>query len=192
MPRSRPARRARTPEPSRVLRLAAVIAVLLVAATGCGGDDGHHAWRDLELQVPDGWVVFEESPTVLGLANAPLGVEQGAAGDRVVAAQFTYEPRSASPGVWRAWVDEQPESDLESDTAIEIDGVPATRLVFSHDANGIPTREMVVVVPSRGLYILMQPVPEIGDTEAPDLFLENIERFDTILASIDFGAPISE
>ena len=50
--------------------------------------------------------------------------------------------------------------------------------------------EMVVVVPSRSLTILLQPVPVRGQTDAPQVFLEARDQFDAILDSIRFGAPV--
>lgn len=171
-------------------RLLPLLAALLaVALAGCGGEDRVRSWRGLELELPRGWVVFEESPTLLGIADAPLGEDAGDPGDRTVAAQFTVEA-GATPDDWRAFV-EQEDGELEVDERIEVGGVPATRMVFAFTTNDIPMREMVVVIPSRELVVLMQPVPAQGETDAPEVFLEHRDEFDQILDSIVFGAPVS-
>lgn len=172
----------------RGIRSRTWLALLLLAVTACSsGSGGRQEWRGLSLTLPDGWVRFEHSETLMGVANAPLGQEDGDPGERVVAAQFTYEP-SASPDDWRQFVEEQ-DGTLETDERIVLDEIPATKLVFSYTTNRIPTREMVVVIPSRGMVVLMQPVPVRGQTDAPEIFLEHVEEFEAILASIEFGAP---
>ncbi len=169
------------------LVLLALIAAVLLGATACGGGPDQVRWRDVRLSPPVGWTVFEQDDAVLSLANAPLDGE-GRRGAQAVAAQFTHEPTTV-PDDWRAFVEEQG-GELEVDEAIEVDEVPATRLVFTFDANGIPTREMVVVVASRGIVMLFQPVLEQGETDGPDRFLANRATFDAILDGIAFGAPI--
>lgn len=166
---------------------AALLALLLVALSGCrGGDDGVVRWRDLTLVPPSGWVVFEQGDVVLSLADAELGGE-GERGQRAVAAQFTHEPDTV-PDDWRRFVADQGGA-LEVDEAISVDGLPATRLVFAFTTNEVPTREMVVLVPSRGLVMLFQPVIEGGETDGPERFLDRRDAFDAIVDSIDFGAP---
>ncbi len=164
------------------------LGLLLALLTACGGgDDGSVAWRDLTLVPPDGWQVFEQGDFVLSLADAPLGGE-GARGARAVAAQFTHEPDTV-PDDWRRFVEEQG-GELEVDEAITVDDLPATRLVFSYVTNEVPTREMVVLVPSRGIVMLFQPVIEMGETDGPDRFVAKRDEFEAILAGIDFGAPL--
>ena len=167
-----------------------LLALLLLAASACGGGTtGTQDWRGLTVELPDGWERFEKTATLMSVANAPLGNEEGDPGDRVVAVQFTFEP-GASADDWRGFVEEQ-DGDLETDQQVVLDGIPATKLVFSYITNGTPTREMVVVVPARSIVILMQPVPIAGQTNAPEIFLEHVEEFDAILSSIDFGAPVT-
>lgn len=162
----------------------------MVVVAACSGDGGgRQSWRGLEFSLPDQWLVFEEANNHLGAANADLGEQEGDPGDRVVAVQFTHDPQSSSADAWRAWLEDQG-GRMESDTDLTLDGVPATRMVFSHTTNGIPTREMVVTVPARNLYILLQPVPTAGSTDAPEVFMEHVDTFDAILSSIDFGAPV--
>jgi hypothetical protein len=38
--------------------------------------------------------------------------------------------------------------------------------------------------------VLAQPVPGPGDTDAPDVFLEYVETFVTVLEDASFGAPV--
>lgn len=156
----------------------------------CGGDGPTRRWRDLTLRVPDGWTVFEDEPTRFSLADADLGDEEGDRGQRRVAVQLTSGP-GASPEDWRELL-RQEDATVETDRAIELDGVPATQLVYRWTTNGIDTREMVVVVPSRSVTILLQPVPVAGQTDAPQLFLEARDEFDGLLDSIRFGAPVDE
>lgn len=168
---------------------AALVLVVLLAACGGGDGSGRLEWRGLELTVPDGWVVFENRPTLLSIANAPLGEEAGDPGERTVAVQFAHRgsnPQTAADV--REFVAEQ-EGELEVDESITVGGRPAHRFVYTFDANGTPTREMVVLVPARQLDILLQPVPRPGQTSAPDVFLDFRGRFDELVASIEFGAP---
>lgn len=168
--------------------------VALLALVGCGGgDDGTVAWRDLTLEVPEGWVVFDEAETRLSLANAPLGPEVSEddrpTGD-VVAMFFTHQP-GVTPAAWREQI-EASGAELEVDEATEVDGVPATRLQFL--TPGLPgaaeTRELVVVVPSREVELLAQPVPLPDSTDAPEVFDRAVERFDEVLGSVRWGAPV--
>ena len=179
--------------PHRRPFLVAVVLAALLAA--CGGDPGSVTWRDLTLELPEGWTVFEEADTRLSISNVALGPgEDGEPGEvpegDAVAMFFTHEP-STAPGDWRTYVEEQ-DATLESDEAIEIDEVPATRLVFSYETAGIPTREMVVVIPARQIVVLAQPVTAPGETDGPDIFLEYVDTFLEILHTIDWGAPVSD
>ncbi len=102
---------------------------------------------------------------------------------------FTYEPATV-PDDWRRFLVAQ-EATLESDTMVTLDGeVPATRLVYSYETLGTPTREMVTVIASRGIVVLAQPVPGPGDTDAPQVFLDHVEAFNTVLETLEFGSPV--
>lgn len=171
----------------------------LVVLAACGGDDRQPSsvtWRNITLDVPDGWYVFEETDTRLSLSNADIGPEAIRGGDDVpegdiVAMFFTYEP-GVVPDDWRRFVEQQ-EGDLELDDAITLgEGTPATRLVFRYDTAGIPMREMVTVVPSRDVVVLSQPVPRQGQTDGPDVFLRHRERMDAVLDSARVGAPVTD
>lgn len=165
---------------------ATLLVALLVSA--CGGGAGRdRSWRDLELTLPEGWIVFDEEPTRLSVADDELG-EEGARGPAEAAAFFTHEPRS-SPDDWRQLIEGDLDGTLERDEAVSVGGAPATKLVFRHDSSGVPMREMVVVIPSRGIVILMQPVVVRGQTDGPELFATHLEAFEDLLSSLRFGAP---
>ncbi|MFA9446131.1 hypothetical protein [Egicoccus sp. AB-alg6-2] len=174
---------------------------LAVALGACGGDGGNQpdsvSWRNVDLDVPDDWYVYERSDVHLSLSNADLSPQTDdeereafvPPEDGVVAMAFTYEPDS-SPAAWRRFVEQQ-DATLEADNRLTLDGdVPATQLIFSYETNGIPTREMVVLIPSRAIVVLSQPVPGPGDDDAPDVFLDHIETFLDVLESADFGQPV--
>lgn len=165
-----------------------LLVVLLLVVAGCGPSaGGAQEWRGLDLVLPDGWEVFERRDTLLSAADGPLGEEAGDVGERRVAAQLTYDP-STSADDWRALVRAEG-GEVELDERISVDGAPATKLVYRWVTNGVPTREMIVVVPSRSIAMLFQPVPVAGQTDAPEVFLEHVDDFESILASIDLGAP---
>lgn len=185
-------------------RVRAVLGVLLgclvVVLVACGGEDNQPdtvSWRNVDLDVPDGWYVYERSDVHLSLSNAdlsPLRDEDERAAfvppdDGVVAMAFTYEPDS-SPAAWREFVRQQ-DATLEADNRLTLqDEVPATQLVFSYTTNGVPTREMVVLIPSRAIVVLSQPIPGPGDTDAPEVFLAHVETFLEVLQTADFGQPL--
>ncbi|HSK23153.1 MAG TPA: hypothetical protein VK906_08260 [Egicoccus sp.] len=181
-----------------VVALSVVLAVLVA---GCGGEDRQPdavEWRNVSLDVPDSWYVYERSDDHLSISNADLGPRDEADGefvapdDGVVSMNFTFEPNTV-PDDWRRFVDEQ-DATLETDQSITLDeDVPATQLVFSYtSSSGSPTREMVVVIPSRAIVVLSQPVPSRGATDAPEVFLTHIETFLEVLESAEFGRPVME
>lgn len=185
------AARRRRPHCARGLVASLVLALLLVAC----GDGGTVTWRDLTIDLPEGWVVFDEEPTRLGIANERLGAdleEDEWPEGRVLAMFFHHEP-GIRPDDWREYIAERDEAELESDTAIELDGeIPATQLIYRTEGNGTPTREMVVVVPARELEILAQPVPRPDEADAQDFFLENLQTFLDVIESARFGAPVDD
>lgn len=189
-----PHRRRRHPRSAFALLLATG---LLLAA--CGGQPSAVEWRNVTVPVPEGWFVVEEAATHLSLANTDLSPEEvfgGPAPDEdaesreVVGMFFTYEPTTL-PGDWLQYVEDQGAT-LESNDQIWLDDdeVPATRIVFSYESAGIPTREMVVVIPSRGIVVLNQPIPAPGDEDAPEVFLRHVDTFVEVLQSSSFGAPL--
>ena len=168
-----------------------VVLVVLLILSACGGSSDLVAWRDLTLQLPDGWTVFDDEPTRLSASNVPLGEIEGP-GDRpegdVVAVFLTHEPRT-QPGDWRTYASERG-AVIEVDEATEIGGLPATRIQLFDDTGDVPLRELVVLVPSRGVVLLAQPVPDVGATDGPEVFDRARDAFGEILASISWGAPV--
>lgn len=185
---------------SRSARALCVGLLLLVAATVAGCDRGNQPsaveWRNVTVQLPDDWYVFEEADTRLSISNQDIGPEATREDaqprdEPVVAMFFTYEPTTL-PDDWRRYVEEQ-DATLEVDDRLELQGeVPASRLVFSYVTDGVPLREMVVVIPSRSIVVLAQPVPAVGDTSGPEVFLANVETFMQVLEDASFGAPVLE
>ena len=168
--------------------LLVALALLLVA---CGGDPSSVTWRNVTFEVPEGWHVFEETDTRLSLLNQPFSPEvirspDDVPGEDVVAIFFTDEPATV-PDDWRRYTEQQ-DATLEEDEAIILgDGVPAPRFVFDYATGGIPLREMVVVIPSRHIVALAQPVPRLGQQDGPEVFLEHRGSFEEILKSAEFG-----
>lgn len=180
--------------PSHVLVAVLAACGLLLAA--CGGEPSSVRWRNVTFDVPDGWFVFEEADTRLSMSNADIGPEairsaNDVPDEDVVAIFFTYEP-SASPDDWRRYAEQQGAT-VEVDEQIHLgEGVPATRLVFDYVTQDIPMREMVVVIPSRRIVALAQPVPRDGQQDGPEIFLDHRDRFDEILESAVFGPPLTD
>jgi hypothetical protein len=174
--------------------LSRVPVVLLLAAllAACGGD-GAVQWRDATIEVPEDWHVFEDEETRLSIGNVPLGEQAGDPGEYadvdVVAMFFEHRPGTIPDDV-REFVENREEGEIESDVAIEIDDVPGTRIIYSHVSGDVRTREMAVVIPSREIAVLAQPVPSPGDENAPELFMEYLDTFTEVLESIEWGAPI--
>lgn len=159
-----------------------LVAILLLSLAACAPDGGRVEWRDLSLEVPDGWVVAERDDQKLSLANTEFAPHRA---DELEAAIFLTREPDGSIDRWRELAGDR-EGDIEADGTTEIDGEPASRLVFSHDANGTLLREMVVVVPSRDLVMLFQPVVPRGSRDGPDTFDRHRERFEQVLASLRF------
>lgn len=173
----------------------ALLVALVAACSGGPGGSGPLAWRDLDLVVPSGWQVLDQRADLLLIANRDLRADdieatpslpQDPEANDAVAVQFTTDPSNAD--AWRSLI-EQEGGEVEADRRIQVDGIPATAITFTWTTNRVPTREQVVVVPSRDLVILLQPVPVQGQQTGPDVFLRHVEEFEAILASLDFGAP---
>ncbi len=172
---------------------ATLLVVLAASLAGCGQTEDVR-WRDVTLQLPSGWVVNEIDHSRLSIANAPFPdldtpvPPPDFASDLQAAVFFTHEPH-ATAAAWRGLVTEQRGS-LEEDARLMVDGAPATRLVFTYDANGTLTREMVVLVPARELVGLFQPIAPRFSQEGPAVFDRYRPTFDAIVESMDFGAPL--
>ncbi len=172
---------------------ATLLVVLVASVAGCGQAKDVR-WRDVTLELPSDWVVNELDHSRLSIANAPFPdldtpvPPPDFASNLQAAVFFTHEPH-ATAAAWRDLVAEQHGS-LDEDVRLMIDGAPATRLVFTYDANGTLTREMVVLVPARELVGLFQPVTPRFSQEGPAVFDRYRPTFDAIVESMVFGAPL--
>jgi hypothetical protein len=183
-----------TRSPRRPARLGAVVlawllaGVLLAACSrGEAAPGGVIEWRELTIDLPDGWVEVDRTDTSLTVADAPRSSEPGTRGDIEVATQFTVEPDTTIDD-WRDFVTDQ-DATLEEDGSTQVGDLPANLIQWSFVTNGVPTRERVVIVPSRELVIFQQPVPTQDETAAPEWFDEHVDEFDALLEGISFGAP---
>jgi hypothetical protein len=176
-----------------------LLVVLSLVLIACGGNQPSSVtWRNVTFPMPDGWYVFEEEDTRLSISNADIGPEAMRTVQEdpdveprndVVAMFLTYEPRTV-PGDWRTYAEQQ-DATIESDEQIFVGGdVPATRIVFSYVTDEVPLREMVVVIPSRNIVVLAQPVPTFGQQDGPEVFLDHVDTFIEVLDEADFGAPV--
>jgi hypothetical protein len=175
-----------------------VVLALVLTACGGGNQPSTVTWRNVTLQMPDGWYLFEEEETRLSISNADIGPEAMRTVEEdpdveprtdVVAMFLTYEPRTV-PGDWRTYAEQQ-DATIESDEQIVVGGdVPATRIVFSYVTDDVPLREMVVVIPSRSIVVLAQPVPTLGQQDGPEVFLDHVDTFIEVLDTADLGAPV--
>lgn len=170
--------------------MAALVALLLAVMAGCAGDSSAVAWRDLDLRLPEGWVVVQDYDDVLYVGNGEGG-EEGDPGDLTVGIQFLVED---TPSVqdWRDLVAER-DGEVEMDTDGSIDDVPTSVLQFTlpgDDPQDPDTRERVITVTARDLVILAQAVPVRGQVDGGQLFLDDVDEIEAVLASIDFGAPV--
>lgn len=180
---------------SRTPRVVTRLAALLLAAAvlaACGGQPSDVTWRNIDVDLPDGWYVFEQTDDLLSISNVDLATyaEEGEfPDDDVVAMYFSHEP-GALPDQWRGLIDERG-AILETDDRLELDGeVPATRLVYTDTSANVPTREMVVLIPSRQVVVLAHPVPRPGQQDAPELFLEHVDTFLEVLHTARLGRPM--
>ena len=176
--------------------LGVALAVMLVACGSDGPDQVDSVeWRNIEFDLPDGWYRFEETDTRLSVANQPIGteadLEQLDEDDDTVAMFLTFEP-DTQPDDWRTFAEQQDATIETDDQLILGEDIPATRLVFSYESDGSPTREMVVLIPSRRVVVLAQPVPGPGDEDAPEVFLEHLDTFMEMLDTFELGAPVLE
>ena len=174
----------------RRVRVALLLLVALVAVA-CG-DSGTVQWRDATVTVPEGWHVFEEEETRLSISNVPLGMDADPdeIGDQDVVAMFFEHRPGHIPDDLREFVDDRPGGTIESDEAIELDGVPATRIIYQHVSSEVTTREMAVIIPAREIAVLAQPVPSPGDEHAPEVFMEHLDTFLDVLETLEFGVPV--
>ena len=180
----------------RTLVLVLLAALLAACSPGGAGRSGPMEWRDLDLVVPSGWQVLAQRQDLRRATNRDLRADdiektpslpQDPEANDAVAVQLATDGSSAD--AWRSLIESEG-GDIESDQRIQLDGVPATSITFSWVTNDVPTREQVVIVPSRDLVILLQPVPVQGQRSGPDGYFRHVDEFQTILESLDFGAPV--
>ncbi len=188
-------------------KLVVIVTALLLAACS-GGGALSTSWRDLTAPLPAGWVVVANSETAFTIADRPLpenpdGFSTSAPrADRPdidvlpeAGIYFTYEP-STAPDDWRDLIAGALDGTVERDESIEVDGIPATLLQFSHESGGVATREMVVLIPSRGVVLIAQPIGILARTvegappPGPGLFDAHLDEFLAIIDAISFGAPL--
>ena len=167
--------------------LAGVVVLLVSACSSATAPGGVVEWRELTIDLPAQWVETNRTDTSLSVGDGPGSTEPGERGELYVSTQLTIEPGTTADD-WRAFVEEQGAT-LERDTSTTVGTLPATLIQYSFTTNGIPTRERVVVVASRDLVLVQQPVPMQGETEGPAWFDEHVDEFDALLDGISFGAP---
>ncbi|MEY3019088.1 MAG: hypothetical protein RLZZ272_72 [Actinomycetota bacterium] len=163
----------------------AVLVLVLVAA--CGGSPSSLAWRNIVLPVPDGWVVVEESDERVRLASA--SAEDGVPVDGLVVLSLTFEPRTLPDDVRAAAIARG--ATIESDGPIVVgDEVPATRIVVLEPTAGAPTREMIVLVPSRGLVAVGGVVAGASVADPAARLLDDLDVLLSVLEDASYGPPV--
>lgn len=171
------------------------IAGFLVASAvvvACGGQPSEANWRNMDIPIPQGWFVFEETDDRFSISNVDLAsfAETGEFPDSDVVAMFFTHESATLPGDWRSLLSVR-DADLETDDRLTLsDEIPATRLIYHFISADVPTREMVVLIPSREVVVLAQPVPRPGQTTGPEIFVENLEVFMDVIEGIAFGRPV--
>lgn len=188
---------------ARVVGTALAWLVVGPVLVGCAPtpDDGAgpREWRDLDLVVPAGWTVLDQRSDLLLIANEDIRVDDLDAdpsppadpdSNDVVAVQMIADP-AATPDAWRELVDSE-DGTIEQDEQVTIGALPATSIVYRWESGDVPSRERVVFVPSRELYILLQPVPLESQTTGPEVYDRHTDEFQAVLDSIEFGRPFEE
>ena len=177
-----------------VLLVLGVLALALAACTGSNQPDSV-SWRNVDMDLPDGWYLFEDETDRLSISNQDIGIGDvvGTPADwpdgDVVAMFFTYEPDTL-PADWRDLLGRLG-AEIETDTSLTLqDEVPATQLIYRYETEGVRTREMVVLIPSRSIVLLAQPVPSPADEDVTEVFLAYLDEMMGVLESASFGAPL--
>jgi hypothetical protein len=168
---------------------AALVLLLAFVLAGCGRTPTEATWRNVTIDLPDGWVVVDQADDHLSLANrSPDDDELQGSEGTVVVLGLTYVP-GVVPDDWRRLIVDLGGT-LESDDAILVGGdVPATRFVWSATVDGVRSRTMVVVIPSRWIVALAEPVAS-GDAEDPaDALLGELDAVLGMLVGATFGPP---
>ena len=182
-----------------IFLLLAALSLLFVACGG-GNQPSSVTWRNVTLPMPDGWYVFEDEDTRLSISNADIGPEAMRTTQEdpdvesrtdVVAMFFTFEP-ATQPEDWRQFVEQQEGTMHDDESVVLGEETPATQFVFEHVSGGIPLRELVAVIPSRGVVVLAQPVPSQGQVDGPEVFSDYRATFEQVLETLSFGPPLME
>lgn len=182
MTRTDRAGRARTRR--RSLSSALLVGVLAVA---CGGTPDVIEWRNVRLDVPEGWVVVEVTDERVRLASA--AAERAAETDGLVTLTLSFDPRVLPTDVRAALAARG--ATVESDGAITVgDEVPATRIVAFDPSVDPPTREAIVLVPSRGIVAVVGVLPGSGATDPAARLLEELDVALGVLAGASYGPPV--
>jgi hypothetical protein len=167
---------------ARWRRTAAALLLPLVIVA-CGGSS-ELTWPGLRLQLPEGWEVLEQTSDRLVLADHL--VQEG---ERGVLVTFLRVPGTL-PDDWRDTVAARG-AELESDEGVLISGdVPATQLVLRDTVDGIPVREVLLVVASRGLVIAVTPRVQRGELDGPELLLASLDAVRGLLDEVELAPPI--
>jgi hypothetical protein len=162
-------------------RIAAVLLPVVLAACGTSSEV---TWPGLRLQLPEGWEVLDQSADRLILADHLA--EQG---ERGVTITFLRVPGTL-PDDWRDTVAARGAL-LESDEGVLISGdVPATQLVLRDTVDGVPVREVLLVVASRGLVIAITPRLQSGEQDGPELLLESLDAVRALLDEVELAPPV--
>ncbi len=166
----------------RRLRRALVLLVLPAVLGACGGDSTVE-WPGARMDLPEGWEIVSNDPGRLVLADHLASEEE-----RGVLVAFVRVPGTL-PDDWRQRVAERGAT-LESDSGVLIAGdVPATQLVLLDEVAGIPTREVLLVVASRGLVISVSPNVLPGEQDGPRVLLDGLDGVRTLLDRIELAPP---
>lgn len=162
----------------------ALLALLVLAA--CGGSPTTVAWRNIVLPVPEGWVVVEVDDARVRLASA--SAEDGVPADGLVVLTISFDPRTLPDDV-RAAAGARGAT-IESDAPIVVgDEVPATRFVLLEPSDGPPTREVIVLVPSRGLVAVGAVVPGVAVPDPAARLLDDLDALLSVLEDATYGPP---
>jgi hypothetical protein len=157
--------------------------LLPLVLAACSGSSEVN-WPGVRFQLPDGWEVVGQTSDRLVLADHL--VEEGGRG---VLVTFLRVPGTL-PDDWRDVVAARG-AELESDEGVLISGdVPATQLVLRDTVDGIPVREVLLVVASRGLVIAVTPRVRQGETDGPDLLLASLDAVRGLLDEVELAPPV--
>lgn len=164
----------------------ALAGLALVALTACGGTPTTLAWRNIVLPVPEGWVVVEVDDARVRLASA--SAEDGVPDDGLVVLSISFDPRTLPDDVRSGAAARG--ATIESDAPIVVgDEVPATRFVVFEPSAVAPTREVIVLVPSRGLVAVGSVVPGATVSDPADRLLEDLDVLLSVLEDAAYGPP---